>query len=150
MAKKPIKPKKKTKPSTSEVGYKKPPKHCQIKKGQVLNPKGINISPEKRALKELTVASLADAIKKTMTCTVEEIEALLKDPSTTVGHMVILRSALQAAEHGEFGKFDHILERAIGKTSIKVDMTSAGMPLGQKIEDRQKVKNILKEIEDEI
>lgn len=153
MAKKPTsKPKKKIIQPKRDyvVGKGKPPKHTQIKKGEVRNPKGINISPEKRALKELTVASLAEAIKKTMTCTEEEVTALLNDPSTTVGHKVILRAALQAAENGEFGKFDHILERAIGKTSIKVDMTSGGMPLGTKLEDKQKVKNILKEIEDEI
>jgi recombinational DNA repair protein RecR len=131
------------------VGYKKPSKAHQIKKGEVRNPKGINISPEKRALKELTVASVAEAIKKTLTCTEDEITALLADPATPVGHKVILRAALDAAHHGEYGKFDHILERAIGKTAIKVDMTSMGMPLGSKIEDKEKLKKVMKEVEEE-
>lgn len=140
--------KKKTK-GDYEVGKGKPPKHTQFKKGQSGNPSGINLSPEKRALKELTVASLAEAIKKTLTCTEEEIVALLADPSTTVGHKVILRAALDAAHNGEYGKFDHILERAIGKVATKVDMTSGGLPL-QSSADREKLKSVIKEIEEEV
>lgn len=133
----------------SEVGYKKPPKHTQFKKG-IQNNKGITISPEKRALKELTINSLAEAIKKTMTCTEEEITALLNDPTTTVGHKVILRAALDAAHHGEYSKFDHILERAIGKVSTKVDITTGGRSLNEKLDDKEKVKQALKQVEEEI
>lgn len=141
---------KKDKPKKEyEVGHKKPPKHTQFKKGQVANPTGVNCSPEKRALKELTTASVAEAIKKTLTCTEAEITALLNDPDTTVGHKVILRAALDAAHHGEYGKFDHILERAIGKVSVKVDMTSGGLPLGQQLQDKEKVKAAIKAVEDE-
>jgi hypothetical protein len=150
VAKKAIKPKAKTttKKKDYKVGKGKPPKEHQFKKGQSGNPKGINISPEKRALKELTASSVADAIKKTLTCTDEEIQALLDDPKTPVGHKVILRAAQQAAFHGEYGKFDHILERAIGKVSVNINMNS-NVSLGAKLEDKEKLKKVMKEVESE-
>lgn len=131
-----------------KVGYKKLDPSKMIKKGEVRNPKGINCSPEKRALKELTQASVADAIKKTLTCTDKEIEALLNDPETPVGHKVILRAAQQAAYHGEYAKFDHILERAIGKVSVNINMNN-NVSLGEKLEDKEKLKAAIKEVEND-
>lgn len=131
-----------------EVGHKKPPKHTQFKKGQSGNPQGARIvSPEKRALKELTQKSVADAITKALTCTEEEVTALINDPSTPVGYKVILRAALDAAHNGEYQKFDHILERAIGKVSVNINMNSVN--LSAQLEDREKVKNIIKEVKNE-
>lgn len=132
-----------------KVGRGKPPKHTQFKKGQSGNPLGPNVNPEKRALKELTTRSLKEAIEKTMTCTEKEIKALLADPETTVGHKVILRAALNAMEDGAYQKFDHILERAIGKVAIKIDSTSGGLPL-QNPADREKMRSLIKEIEEEV
>jgi hypothetical protein len=141
---------KKNKPKRTDVGRGKPPKEHQFKKGQVANPYGcIGKDPTKHALKNLTNASIKDAIEKTMTCTVKEIEALINDETTTAGHKIILRAVLDATEDGDYSKFDHILERAVGKVANKVDMTSGGLPLGQKLEDKQKVKALLKDIEDE-
>jgi hypothetical protein len=136
------------KKKSSEVGYKKPPKHTQFKKGKSGNPSGVNISPEKRALKELTSQTVAEAIKQTLTCTEAEITALLNDPTTTIGHKVILRAALDAAHNGEYGKFDHILERAIGKVSVNINMSSVN--LNGQLEDKAKVKQVLKELENEV
>lgn len=132
-----------------EVGKGKPPKHTQWKKGQTGNPNKIYITPEKRALKELSAASVADAITKTLTCTEEEVQALIDDPQTSVGHKVILRAALQAAHHGEYGKFDHILERAIGKVSVNINMNS-NMNISNNEETKQKVKEIIKEVENDV
>jgi len=106
------------------VGKGKPPRNWCIKKGQVLNPKGNNTSPEKRALKELTIASLSEAIKQVMTGTIQEAQRLLKDPNVTLGHKVILRAAVDAATHGNYEKFNSILERVIGKVPTKVEIES--------------------------
>ena len=140
--------KKKTEPKKDyEVGKGKPPKHTQFKKGQIANPKGITISPEKRALKELTQSSVADAITKALTCNEAEVTALLNDPETPVGYKVILRAALSAAHHGEYQKFDHILERAIGKVSVNINMNSVN--LSAQLEDKEKIKRVMKEVEND-
>jgi hypothetical protein len=136
-----------TKPKSN---YRVPPKEHQFKKGNKANPYGcIGKDPTKHALKNLTNTTIKDAIEKAMTCTVEEIEALINDKTTTAGYKIILRAVLDATEDGDYSKFDHILERAVGKVANKVDMTTGGMPLGQQLEDRQRVKAMLKDIENE-
>ena len=125
-------------------------KPFQWKKGQSGNPKGAIISPEKRALKVLTERSLAECIKQVMTSNENEIQALIDDPDVTVGHKIILKAAQRAVEMGHYAAFDFILERAIGKVVHKVDMTSGGSPIGQSLEDKEKVKQVLKAIEDDI
>lgn len=118
------------------------------KKGEVRNPKGINISPEKRALKELTETELANAIKKVFTSTEEECLALLKDKATTLGHKVILRAAVDAAHHGNYSKFNEILERVIGKVPNKVDMTSKGESINVTSADTALIKKTMSELND--
>lgn len=137
--------KKKSDKKEYEVGKGKPPKHTQFKKGVNNNPNKIYCSPEKRALKELTQSSVADAITKALTCTEEEVQALLEDPKTPVGYKVILRAAQHAAHHGEYQKFDHILERAIGKVSVNINMNSVN--LSAQLEDKEKIRQVMKEVE---
>lgn len=140
--------KKKSDKKDYEVGRGKPPKHTQFKKGQSGNPLGASlVSPEKRALKELTQSSVADAITKALTCNEAEVTALLNDPATPVGYKVILRAALDAAHHGEYQKFDHILERAIGKVSVNINMNSVN--LSAQLEDKEKIKRVMKEVEND-
>lgn len=131
------------------VGKGKPPKEHQFKKGQSGNPLGPNVNPEKRALRELTTRELKAAIEKTMTCTEEEVQALLDDPQTTVGHKVILRAALDASTNGDYSKFDHILERAIGKVANKVDLTTRVKDVGEEVKDKEAVRSAVKELENE-
>lgn len=148
MAKKKVTTKKKSK-GDYEVGRGKPPKHTQFKKGQIANPKGITISPEKRALKELTETELANAIKKVFTSTEEECLALLKDKTTTLGHKVILRAAVDSAHHGNYSKFNEILERVIGKVPNKIDMTTKGQPINVTSADKDLIKKTVSELENE-
>lgn len=141
---------KKDKPKKDyEVGKGKPPKHTQFKKGKSGNPGGVPADPAKRALRELTARSVKEAIEKTLTCTEAQVKALIDDPETTVGHKVILRAALNAAENGEYSRFNEILERAIGKVASKVDMNIGGASLNEKLENKEKVKAVLKEVENE-
>lgn len=136
--------------TSKKSNYRKPPKEHQFKKGQVANPYGcIGKDPTKHALKNLTNASIKDAIEKTMTCTVKEIEALIKDDTTTAGHKIILRAVLDATEDGDYSKFDHILERAVGKVANKIDLNNNITNLSEQLKNKQAVKAVLKDIEDE-
>lgn len=139
----------KKKKGNGEVGYKKPPKQHQFKKGEVRNPKGINISPERRALKDLTEKSLSDAIQKVFTSTEQECLELLNDKETSLGHKLILRAAVDATQNGNYTKFNEILERVLGKVPTKVDMTTKGESINITTEDRTKIKTLVKEVENE-
>lgn len=150
MAKKVVKKSnKKTSIEEYKVGRGKPPLHTRIKKGEVKNPKGINISPERRALKELTEKSISDAIQKVFTSTEKECLELLKDKETSLGHKLILRAAIDATEHGNYTKFNEILERVVGKVATKIDMTTKGESINITTEDRTKIKTLVKEVENE-
>lgn len=148
--KKVIKKKKETKTKGDyKVGRGKLDMSKVIKKGEVRNPKGINISPERRALKQLTENELADTIKKVFTSTEKDCLELINDPNTTLGHKVILRAAVDAAEHGNYGKFNEILERVIGKVPNKTDITSKGEKLTLNPDAKNQVKQLVKDLENE-
>lgn len=140
-----------------EVGKNKPPKDTRFKKGAPSpNPNGCkgNLTDEewkkKRALKELTNKSVKEAIETTFTCTEGEIKKLLDDPETTAGHKILLRAALNAVENGEYDRFDRMLERAVGKVVIKIDNTSGGKPLNDLTANKELVRSVIKEIENQI
>lgn len=119
------------------------------KKGEVRNPKGINISPERRALKELTEKSLSEAIQKVFTATEQECLELLNDEKTSLGHKLILRAGIDAAQHGNYTKFNEILERVLGKVANKVDMTTKGESLNVTPETKAAVKSLVQDLEKE-
>lgn len=131
-----------------KVGYKKLDPDKRIKKGEVRNPKGINISPEKRALKEFHREAISDAIKVTMTSTPKEIEEIMNHPDTSISYKTILGAMLDACEQRSYSKFYEIAEHVIGKIPTKIDMTSGGKPLGEKLEDREKLRKAMKEVDD--
>jgi hypothetical protein len=132
-----------------KVGKCKPPLDKAIKKGEIRNPNGYNISPERRALKDITELELATAIKKVFTSTEEECLELVNDPTITLGHKLILKSALDATEHGNYTKFNEILERVIGKVPSRVDATSKGESLSVPIVDATQIRAIMKQLEEE-
>lgn len=140
--------KKVVKKKNPDVGYKKPPKEHQWKPGQSGNPGGV--TKERARLKTVSERSIADAITTVLTSTTDEINEMLDDPSTPVGEIIILRACLNAAEGGEYTRFDEILQRVIGKVGNKIDLTSAGKSLQEKLVDKEIVRKALKEIEDDI
>ena len=124
-----------------------------IKKGEVRNPKGINCSPEKRMLKTMTEQSLSEAIQSVFTSTTQEIQELLADPETTVGHRIVLKAALEAESKGNYTKFNEILERVLGKVPFKTDVTSKGEAINKAIltsDDKAEIINQMKKAQDEV
>ena len=90
---------------TSEVGYKRPPKEHQFKKGQVANPKGRPKKPQN--LNEL-MAYFRDWLNEPTSKNRTRLDEMLAKMSRTKGE----RKAL--------------LEYAFGKVAQPVDVTSAG------------------------
>jgi hypothetical protein len=131
-----------------EVGKGKPPKHTQFKKGKVANPTGINCNPIKRAINEFNSMELSKAIKLVMTSTEEEALAAVNDPSTTLGFKTVLRAMIDASHDGNYSKFYEIAEHVIGKIPNKVDI-NGGISLGAKLDDKEKLKEVLRLVENE-
>lgn len=132
----------------TDVGFKKPPKEHQFKKGNKANPTGINCNPIKRAINEFNSMELSKAIKLVMTSTEEEALAAVNDPSTTLGFKTVLRAMIDASHDGNYSKFYEIAEHVIGKIPNKVEL-NGGVNLGQKLEDKEKLKEVLKLVENE-
>ncbi len=142
------KSKAKTKPTSSEVGYKKPPKHTQFKKGNKANPKGYNASLETRILRQTTTATLAVMIQKGISLKENEVRDLLNSPETTAIEAIILGTILDAIKHRNYNKLEQLLERVIGKVPDKIDMTSKGESINISKEDHAKVAAVVKELEE--
>lgn len=143
--------KRKPKRNDYDVGNCKPPKKHQFKKGQVGNPYGYwGKDPEKRALRDITTQSLKAAIEISLTESTDKIKAMLEDKETSAGHKIILQAVLNAVEHGDYARFDFMLERCLGKVKTVVDVTSGGRPLGEHVKDKEKLRAALKQIEEEI
>jgi len=122
-----------------------PPKEHQFKKGQVANPHGCN-GKVKRAINEFNSQEISKAINIVMTSTEEEIVATINDPLTTIGFKTILRAMLNASEDGDYAKFYQIAEHVIGKVPNKVEIITS---LKEKLEDREKLKQVMKEVEND-
>lgn len=111
-----------TKPKRTDVGYKRPPEEHKWKKGFAPNPQGSN--PITRAMKQLTATALSEAIELVMTGTEAEIVAALKNPDSTIALKIILRASLDSMQHGNFDKFNTIIERVLGKVPNKIELES--------------------------
>jgi hypothetical protein len=122
-----------------------PPKEHQFKKGQSGNPHGV--SKEKVAIKAFTATQLINAINMVTSLSAEEAEQLVKDRSLPLTELVVLRAIIDAAHDGNYSKFYEVVEFILGKVPNKIEVISS---LKDKIEDKEKLKQALKAVEDEV
>lgn len=121
-----------------------PPKQYQFKKGQSGNPHGV--SKEKVAIKAFTSSQLVNAINMVTSLSAEEAEQLVQDKTLPLTELVVLRSIIDAAHDGNYSKFYEVVEFILGKVPNKIEVISS---LKEKIEDREKLKQVMKAVEDE-
>jgi len=122
-----------------------PPKQHQFKKGQSGNPNGV--SKEKRAIKAFTATQLTNAINLAMGLSIEEAEKMVEDRNLSLPEKVVLRAIVDAAEDGNYSKFYEIAEFMLGKVPNRVEVITS---LKDKLEDREKLKAAIKEVEDDV
>jgi len=111
-------------PTTSEVGYKKPPKHSRFKKGVNPNPNNIRKPKAVRAMEKLSEQTLQQVIELVMTGSMKDLKDALQNPDVSFAHRVILKAALKAEKDGSFYQLNEILNRAIGTVKQKIDHSS--------------------------
>jgi len=138
-----------TKPTSSEVGYKKPPKQHQFKPGNKMNPKGAAASLEVRALKAVTNATLATMIQKIVTLKPDEVKELLESSETNALEAIVLGTILDAIKHRNYDKLERLLERVIGKVPDKVESISKIEQVNITAESKEQLVSLIKQIEDE-
>lgn len=122
-----------------------PPKEHQFKKGQSGNPHGV--PKEKRMVNAFTSEQLVKAINLAMGLSVEEAEQVVKDKTLTLPQKVVLRALVDSAEHGNYSKFYEIAEFILGKIPNKIEVITN---LKDQLKDREALKNVLKELQEEI
>jgi hypothetical protein len=118
----------------SEVGYKKPPKEHQFKPGQVANPLGGRAhNPELRAIKRLTAAEVAEIGSLVVLGDLQALQEIVKesrDPwlydaegKHSVLKVWMATIAIKAIQKGDVHGLDVLLNRLIGRTAEKIQIS---------------------------
>lgn len=142
MAMKPVKK------SVKKKATKGKGKHL-FKKGNCANPLGARAhNPMLRALRSISAKMLVEIVDDIITSPRYELERIFNDPETPAAKALIIRSVLDGIEAGSFEKLEQLLNRTIGPVSKKVDLSVGAAP-GQVLEDKEKVKALLAELDNE-
>lgn len=112
-------------PGDYEVGYKKPAKSAQFKKGVAANPTGVNKPKAVRAMEALSEKALQQVIELVMTGSMNDMKEALKNNELSVAHRIIIKAAIRAEKDGSFVALNEILNRAIGVVKTKIDHSSS-------------------------
>lgn len=111
-----------------EVGDKKPPKHGQIKKGEVRNPRGAGAHKHGRVgclVKKLTAQEVIHLGTLILQGDEKELSKIKKDSSASVLKKFIASCILKGLANGDTYVLDSLLNRFIGPVKQKVDHTSS-------------------------
>jgi hypothetical protein len=114
-----------------EVGYKKPPKKNQIKKGEVRNPNGARAHHKiaegsMRKLSQREVEELGSALLQGDVSALKDIIDTREEKGRSVLMVWVASVAYRAIIKGEVGPLEVLLNRFVGRVSEKIDHTTNG------------------------
>lgn len=93
-----------------------------VKKGQVLNPKGRpKLTDEEKAVRNLSREQFLDVANLLISKSFEDLQKILDAPETPALMTWIIRVILLNAERGEYDPLDKLLNRLIGKVPDKIE-----------------------------
>lgn len=124
----------------------------QFKPGQSGNPKGRPpLNPIQRALKELTVESYRKVIETVCTGNLDNLKAMVEDPSVSALQVGVARAFLKAMQAGDYSVIERIAERIVGKIpdELTVTSTNRNANLNATI-DSEKLKAALAKLEEDV
>ena len=102
-----------------------------IQKGQVLNPLGGKAhDPVMKALKSMSKEVLKEIIDITFFGTMEQLEAMTKEPKLSPIEAGVARAIFNGVSKGDWHIIEQLLARTIGKVPDKTDITSNGQTVG--------------------
>lgn len=132
---------------------KSPPKHGQIKKGEVRNPKGIggvNHNPLIKALRKVTLESYREIVELVLTSDVQAIKKIAENPKSTGLQVGIAVAFLKAIKNGDYTVIERIAERIVGK--IPDEIKIAPLSVNQKVSiiDKTALAKAILELEEEV
>lgn len=134
---------------------KKPPtKHLkkhQFKPGVSGNPLGRPLNPIPRALKELTVETYRRVIEAVCTGNLDNLKAMIKDPTVSALQVGVASAFAKALEAGDYATIERIAERIVGKIPDELKVTSQNVNANLNATvDKEKVKAALAALENEV
>lgn len=132
---------------------KPPPKHGQIKKGEVRNPTGVggvHHNPLIKALRKVTLESYREIIELVMTSDIAAIKKIAENPKSTGLQVGISVAFLKAIKNGDYAVIERIAERIVGKIPDEIKIQP--MSINQKVTviDRAALAKALLELEEEV
>lgn len=121
--------KKKQKKGEYEVGFKKPPKHGQIKPGEVRNPNGARNSPRVQ-LARLTHKELLELGQLVLSGSVTDLQEVAKDKNASAAKVMVAALVARVIQKGDTTAFNALLDRFMGPVKQKMELTGEnGAPL---------------------
>lgn len=111
---------------SDEVGYKKPPKSKQFKKGQVANPSGKpKLSKELCAIKELTKAEINRLFAKYARMSKEEMTSALQNPSLPSLELWICSGIVNGIKNGDWYNLNLMFDRIFGRPKPQIEESTS-------------------------
>lgn len=124
----------------------------KFKPGQSGNPKGRPpLNPIQRALKNLTVETYRDVIQAVCTGNLDNLKAMVEDPSISALQVGVARAFLKAMQAGDYAVIERIAERIVGKIpdELKVSSSNVNANLNATI-DKEKLKAALEQLDQDV
>ena len=134
-----------------KVGYKKPPLHTRIKKGETKNPNGRYAGNTiKNALARLTLDTYRDVINVVIGGDLASLKAMVTDPKSTALQVGIATSFIKAIQRGDYAVIERIAERIVGKIPERVQVQSVNEHNTTVSFDEKTLKAALEKLNDDI
>lgn len=108
-----------------------PSEDTQFKPGQSGNPAGRTPMPEEvKKLRKLNRTAFEIMLDELMYMSVEQLNAISKDPKTPIVKMAMAAILAKSIQHGDYRRFGYLLEQMIGKAIVRLEATGLeGTPL---------------------
>ena len=130
---------------------KPPPVHSRFKKGQVANPEGGRAhDKETKMIRNLTRKELAEVGSLVVKKDLESLKAMRTNPKSTVLQAMMAGMAIKIVSRGDAAAFDALLNRLVGKVKDEVITTNQNVNMNIQAEDREELKDIMRELDDEV
>lgn len=122
------------------------------KKGQSGNPLGGKLRDEfTSAMKKLTLESYREIISGVVAGNTQKLEAIAKNPNSSILEIGIINSIFKAAKNGDYETIEKIVSRVVGKIpdEVKITADNTNTNLNAAL-SKDVIKDIVKELKEDV